>query len=197
VTRILVVDDHPLFRDGFAHMVRVMRPMWNLYFAESTSQALVTLHEVALDLIIIDVSLPGEDGFVLLKAMADLPSTLPRILISGRDDMAIRMRARASGARGFITKTATPNAIVDMIEAVLQGKTAFDQNIEGCMPVLTQRQIELLMFLAEGHGNKEIRHRLNIAERTVRAHLTELFQVLGAHSRMQALLRARELGLID
>jgi DNA-binding NarL/FixJ family response regulator len=62
--------------------------------------------------------------------------------------------------------------------------------------MLTARQIEVLMLLADGHSNKEIRHRLNIAERTVRAHLTELFQLLGAHSRMQALLRARELGLI-
>jgi DNA-binding NarL/FixJ family response regulator len=197
VARILVVDDHPLFRDGFAHMVRALRPMWTLHFSESTAQALVTLSKVALDLIIIDVSLPGEDGFVLLKAMAQFSSTMPRILISGRDDIAIRIRARASGAKGFIAKTATPETIVNTIDAVLLGETAFDQSIKGCMPALTNRQIELLMLLAEGHGNKEIRHRLNIAERTVRAHLTELFQILGAHSRMQALLRARELGLID
>ena len=65
------------------------------------------------------------------------------------------------------------------------------------MPVLTGRQTELLMLLAEGHGNKEMRHRMNIAERTVRAHLTELFHLLGAHSRMQAVVRARELGLIS
>jgi two-component system nitrate/nitrite response regulator NarL len=194
---ILVVDDHPLFRDGFAHMVRVLRPQWTLHFSESTAQALVILSKIGLDLIIIDVSLPGEDGFALLKAMVDISSAMPRILISGRDDAAIRMRARASGAQGFIAKTAAPDAIVSMIDDVLKGETAFDQSVKGHMPVLTQRQIELLMLLAEGHGNKEIRHRLNIAERTVRAHLTELFQILGAHSRMQALLRARELGLID
>ena len=55
----------------------------------------------------------------------------------------------------------------------------------------------MLGLLAEGHGNKEMRYRLNIAERTVRAHMTELFQLLGAHSRTQAMIRARELGLID
>jgi DNA-binding NarL/FixJ family response regulator len=62
--------------------------------------------------------------------------------------------------------------------------------------VLTTRQAEVLGLLAEGHANKEIRYRLGIAERTVRAHLTELFQVLGVNSRMQAVIRGRELGLI-
>jgi len=64
------------------------------------------------------------------------------------------------------------------------------------MPVLTARQAEVLALLAEGDANKEIRHRLSIAERTVRAHLTELFQLLGASSRMQAVIRGRKLGLI-
>ena len=84
-----------------------------------------------------------------------------------------------------------------MIDSVLRGDKIFNTGDPGNLPALTPRQIELLMLLAEGHGNKEIRHRLNIAERTVRAHLTELFQLLGAHSRMQALIRARELGLVD
>ena len=79
----------------------------------------------------------------------------------------------------------------------LAGGTAFADNRAANLPTLTPRQAEILSLLAEGHGNKEIRHRLGIAERTVRAHLTELFQVLGAHSRMQALIRAREFGLIE
>jgi DNA-binding NarL/FixJ family response regulator len=95
------------------------------------------------------------------------------------------------------TKTAAPETIVGTIDTVLNGGTVFDAGAgNGELPVLSERQTEVLMLLAAGHGNKEIRHRLNIAERTVRAHLTELFQVLGAHSRMQAVIRARELGLI-
>src|SRR3569623_371816 len=98
---ILLVADHPLFRDGFAQMVRVLRPHWTLSYAASSAEALSILSQIAPDL-----------------------------------------------------------AIVDM--------------------------------LAEGHGINEIRHRLCIAERTVRAHLTDLFQLLGAHSRTQALIRARD-----
>jgi DNA-binding NarL/FixJ family response regulator len=198
LVEILVVDDHPLFRDGFAQMARALRPDWTLHFSDSAAQALTVLPRVALDLVIVDVSLPGEDGFVLLKAVASFSAAIPQILISGRDDAAVRIRARACGARSFITKTAAPETIVGTIDTVLNGGTVFDTAPgTGELPVLTARQTEVLMLLAAGHGNKEIRHRLNIAERTVRAHLTELFQVLGAHSRMQAVIRARELGLID
>jgi DNA-binding NarL/FixJ family response regulator len=100
--------------------------------------------------------------------------------------------------KSFIAKTEDPETIASTIDAVLAGGTIFNsQHASGDVPELTGRQIEVLMLLAEGHGNKEIRHRLNIAERTVRAHLTELFHLLGAHSRMQAVLRAREWGLIS
>lgn len=194
MANILLVDDHPLFRDGFAHMVRVMRPDWTLHFAESATQALAWQARMPLDLVIVDVGLPGDDGFELVKAIAARAPTLPQMLISGREDAAVRMRARMSGVRSFIAKTTPPEDIARTIDAVLAGLTRFEDVAD--IPVLTARQTEILMLLAAGHGNKEIRHRLNIAERTVRAHLTDLFQLLGANSRMQALIRARELGLI-
>jgi DNA-binding NarL/FixJ family response regulator len=196
VTRILLVDDHPLFRDGFGQMATRLRPEWSLYFADNAAQALAIFAMVALDLAIVDVSLPGEDGFALFKAIANLSRLVPQILISGRDDAAVRIRARASGARSFISKAAAPETVISTIDAVLRGETVFDTAKGEVIPALTARQMEILMLVAAGHGNKEIRHRLNIAERTVRAHLTELFNVLGVHSRMQALIRARELGLI-
>lgn len=198
MVKILVVDDHPLFRDGFAHMVKILRPQWTLHFSENAASALFVLSKVALDLIIVDVTLPGEDGFALLKSIGECSAAIPQILISGRDDAAVRVRAQASGARGFIAKTSAPEKFVGTIDAVLGGATVFDGDYaEGDLPVLTTRQREVLTLLAAGHSNKEIRHRLNIAERTVRAHLTDLFQILNAHSRMQAIIRARKLGLID
>ena len=195
---ILLVDDHPLFADGFGAMVRGLRPDWTLHAAGSAAQALDALRTLAPDLAIIDVGLPGDDGFSLLAAIAGRWPSLPSILISGREDATVRIRARASGAGGFIAKTTAPQAIVGMIDVVLRGGTAFSDPVPtGAMPVLTVRQAEVLGLLAEGHANKEIRHRLAIAERTVRAHLTELFHLLGASSRMQAVIRARELGLIE
>ena len=199
MARILVVDDHPLFQEGLAQMLRGMRPGWSLVLAASASQALACLAEGPLDLAIVDIVLPDDDGFNLSRAILALHPDLPQILISGRNDAAVRVRARTCGARGFIAKTMPPDAIAAAIETVIGGGTAFDEPRagNGALPALTTRQAEILELLSEGHGNKEIRHRLGIAERTVRAHLTELFQLLQAHSRMQALIRARELGLIE
>ena len=149
---------------------------------------------MAPDVVIVDVGLPDDDGFTLVKTLAERAPSLPQIMISGRQDAAVRMRARLCGARGFIPKTTEPDEIASTIDAVLDGHMRFEDLSD--IPTLTSRQTEILLLLADGHGNKEIRHRLNIAERTVRAHLTDLFQLLGANSRMQALIRARELGLI-
>ena len=195
---ILIVDDHPLFSDGFTHMARSLRPAWSLRSAASAAAAMDALRAASPSLAIVDVGLPGDDGFALLWTIATGWPGLPVILISGRDDEAVRVRARASGAAGFIAKTATPEAIMGMVETVLHGGLAFSAGENtGAMPVLTTRQAEVLALLAEGHANKEIRYRLGIAERTVRAHLTELFHLLGANSRMQAVIRGRELGLIE
>ena len=195
---ILIVDDHPLFLQGFAHMANALRPEWSLHAAGCATQALTMLQTLAIDAVIIDVGLQGDDGFQLLKAIESQWPGLPAILISGRNDAAVLVRARASGAAGFIAKTAAPQAIAAAIDAVLLGGVAFSADDSTAdFPVLTTRQAEVLALLSEGHANKEIRHRLGIAERTVRAHLTELFQLLGANSRMQAVLRGRELGLIE
>ena len=201
VTGILIVDDHPLFTDGFVHMARALRPAWVLRCTADASLALEALSTPdgnAFSIAIVDIGLPGQDGFSLLKSIRLGWPALPVLLMSGREDAAVRVRARAAGAAGFIAKTTAPETIVGMVDRVLQGGHAFGPaDCAAAMPILTPRQAEVLALLAEGHANKEIRHRLGIAERTVRAHLTELFHLLGANSRMQAVIRGRELGLIE
>jgi DNA-binding NarL/FixJ family response regulator len=194
---ILIVDDHPLFSTGFTAMARVLRPGWTLQLAATSVEAHSLLRLHVPQLALVDVGLPGDDGFALVQSIAEVWPSVPAVLISGRDDAAVRVRARACGAAGFITKTAGPETIVSMLDIVLQGGTAFagGERAPG-VPALTSRQAEILLLLAEGCSNKEIRYRLGIAERTVRAHLTELFHVLGASSRMQAVIRGRELGLV-
>jgi DNA-binding NarL/FixJ family response regulator len=195
---ILIVDDHPLFSAGFADMARLLRPAWVMRSAGSAAEALQVLRAAPHTLAIVDIGLPDDDGFGLLKGIAGEWPELPVVLLSGRKDSAVRVRARASGAAGFIAKTESPEAIVGMVDAVLCGGSAFGEGEGGrCVPELTTRQAEVLALLAQGHANKEIRHQLGIAERTVRAHLTELFHLLGANSRMQAVIRGRELGLIE
>jgi len=195
---LLLVDDHPLFREGFAQMTRVLRPGWTLRLASSADDAHSMLAGgAAVDLIVIDINLPDRDGFRLCEEVR-AARHMPCVLISGREDESARVRARASGAGGLIAKSASPEDIVGLIDRVLGGGSAFDapHAADNALPDLTPRQAQVLELLAAGHGNKEIRHRLGIAERTVRAHLTELFQLLGVHSRTQAIIRAREMGMI-
>ena len=197
--QILLIDDHPLFVDGFVAMVRQSRPDWQVeafFTADAGCMALGGRSD--WDLAIVDIQLPDADGFETITRMADLNAAVPRIIISGREDEAARFRAQRAGASGFIVKSLTIDAMLGVMDRVLSGAMGFaDAAPDRDVPNLSQRQIDVLLLLAEGHANKVIRHRLGIAERTVRSHLTELYQALGAHSRVHAILRAREMGMIE
>src|SRR6202012_2322506 len=120
-----------------------------------------------------------------------------RVMISGRDDSAAKLRSRDCGASGFISKAWSPERILEMLENVLAGGVAFEAPVgDEAGKAITSRQLEVLTLLADGHSNKMIERRMNIAPRTVRAHLTEIFRLLECDGRMQAILKARQLGLI-
>jgi DNA-binding NarL/FixJ family response regulator len=196
--RLLLVDDHPLFLEGFAAMVERVRPHWSLSQAATGEEAVATLESRNADAVLLDVFLPDRDGFDLLHVLRARWPVLPIILISGRDHAAMEVRARSSTANGFVSKTTSGPEFVALIEAAMANHRTFACNTPPSdQPVLTPRQAQVLELLAAGHGNKEIRYRLGIAERTVRAHLTELFQLLGVHGRMPAVIKARALGLIE
>ena len=198
MTSIVLVDDHPLLRDGFAAMVGRHRPDWRLRAAGTAAEGLDALGDGrSIDLVIIDINLPDMDGFEAARAFAARAPLTPRVMISGREDAAARQRSRDCGASGFISKAAPPMRILGLLDQVLIGRTAFEPGIEAVATVaLTARQLQVLTLLAEGCPNKVIEHRMALAPRTVRAHLTEIFHALGADGRVQAILRARELGLI-
>ena len=194
--RLLLIDDHPLFVDGFATMIAAARPAWRFAAAHSSAAGCAAL-AAGVDLVLVDLELPDCDGFATVAAIAARDPLLPRIVISGRADAAARMRARGAGASGFIVKSLPPATMLAVIDDVLAGRCGFGGEVAAAtLPALSPRQLDVLTLLAEGHANKEIRYRLDIAERTVRAHLTDLFAALGVSTRVNAILRAREIGLI-
>lgn len=198
--KLLVIDDHPLFVDGFAMMMQHARPDWAVISAFHATEALTVMAaHTDFDLIIIDIQLPDHDGFETFAMIAALHPQAPRLIISGREDALAQLRAKQMGAKGFIVKSAPADEILRGIDSVMRGEACFSNAAADPDAVvrLTPRQIDVLGLLASGCANKEIRYRLNIAERTVRAHLTELFGILGVNSRVQAILRAREMGLIE
>lgn len=197
--RLLLIDDHPLFVDGFTTMLATARPGWSVTAAHSSAAGCACVapgERRSFDLVLIDLELPDRDGFATIAAIGAAAPLVPRIVISGRADAAARMRARAGGASGFIVKSLAPATMLAIIDDVAAGRCGFGGTADAALPCLSPRQLDVLTLLAEGHANKEIRFRLDIAERTVRAHLTELFAALGVSTRVNALLRAREIGLI-
>lgn len=194
----LLIDDHPLFRDGFATMLRRHRAGWTLRSANSGAEALGMLESGERpDVAIIDIQLPDSDGFDAARKIGQIAPMVSRVMISGREDSAARLRSRDCGASGFISKAWAPDRIIEALERVLAGGVAFEApTIPGEAPAITARQLEVLSLLAEGHSNKAIEQHMNIAPRTVRAHLTEVFHLLGVQGRVQAILEARRLGLI-
>lgn len=200
------MDDHPLYHAGLASVLLALRPEYRLLGASDAAAGLHLLDGRSdIDLVLVDIVLPGADGFEAVAQYGRAHPEVPRVLISGRDDAATLLRASRSGASGFVSKAWPAEQLVWVVEQVLAGASGFDTPV----PVeprafgkglrkqdLTLRQIEVLCLLAEGKSNKEIADRLEIADRTVRAHLTEMFQALGVASRVQAVLQAQQLGLV-
>ncbi len=201
---LLLVDDHPLYHAGLSSVLRTLKPDYHLLSASDCAAGLVALRtNPDIDLVLVDIVLPGADGY---EAVAEYGRTfphVPRVLISGREDKATFVRASRSGASGFVSKAWPVERFVALIERVLAGGTGFEEaghahvnGGPGRKQNLTLRQIEVLCLLSQGKSNKEIAHALDIAERTVRAHLTELFHALSVGTRMNAVLKAQQLGIV-
>ena len=201
---LLLVDDHPLYHAGLLSVLKSLKPDYVLLGASDCAGGLAVLKDNPdVDLVLVDIVPPGQDGFEAVAEYGRVFPHVPRVLISGREDKATLARATRSGASGFVSKAWPIERIVALIERVLAGGTGFDSNGHvtlnggsGRKQDLTLRQIEVLCLLSEGKSNKEIAHALDIAERTVRAHLTELFHALSVGTRMNAVLKAQQLGIV-
>lgn len=202
--RILIVDDHPLYREGLISALRSQMPGVEAMGADSAEDGLVLLETTPdADLVLIDLRLPGMDGFTALTAYGARFPLVPRMLISGDDDPRYVRRAFDLGASGFMPKSLSVQAVSEAIAVVLNGGV-FAPPASQPGPAaaaagpgsLTLRQIEALHLLGAGYTNREIARALDITERTAKAHVSAIFDALGADNRTQAVLAAQRLGLL-
>ena len=193
----LLVDDHPLFREGFIAAVRLKLPQLNFTVAGTVAQARVLAVKLQPDLVLSDWRLPDGDGLALLGEIGDLCPSSARVLLSGADDSRLPERARAAGLAAYIPKTLEPALLTLALERILQGDTFFpDTASTRAESVLTARQQDIVTLVAQGLSNKEIGRALDISERTVKDHLSLIFGRLGAVNRADAIARASARGLI-
>jgi two-component system, NarL family, nitrate/nitrite response regulator NarL len=199
VQRILVVDDHPLYREGMVSALRARLPELEVLGAGSAEEGMTILERHPdTDVVLIDLRLPGMDGFGALAAYAERFPTVSRVLISGQEGAEIVRRAFQAGASGFIPKSMNVDEVTAAIRRVLEGEVFVPSAGEKLAPdsALTLRQIEVLRLLGEGYTNKEIARALDITERTAKAHVAAIFEALGVDNRTQAVLAAQRSGYL-
>src|SRR5688572_10482064 len=202
--RLVIADDHPLFRGALREAVRGLFEPTNIAEAGSFDEVSKLLDAGGeVDLILLDLTMPGVRGFSgLMYLRAQYPS-VPVVVVSANDDPIVIRRCMDFGASGFIPKTLDTEDMRAAITQVLKGGvwTPPDINLDavvdaestelmGRLATLTPQQVRVLMMLSEGLLNKQIAYELSVLEATVKAHVSAILQKLGVESRTQAVIAA-------
>lgn len=214
--KILLIDDHALFREGMSHVLKGMPEAPEVYEAGSASEGLALADAQApFDLVLLDLHLPEEDGFSVLQRLHIAHPILSVIVLSASEDFQDAKRALDLGAMGYIPKSATSQVMLGAIRLVLSGgiylpplllsqwqsreasPSTPQREVAADYEGLTARQLDVLRLLAVGKSNKEIARDLGMAEGTVKIHITAIFRALGVVNRTQAVLTARRQGLVE
>ena len=202
--RLLIADDHPLFRGALREAVTGLFKEVDIAEA-GTFEEVTDLAERGgdVDLILLDLSMPGVRGFSgLMYLRAQYPS-LPVVVVSANDDPAVIRRCMEFGASGFIPKTLGIEALRQAVIRVLEGEVWTPPDVDlarqsddetaamiARLATLTPQQVRVLMMLSGGLLNKQIAYELGVSEATVKAHVSAILQKLGVESRTQAVIAA-------
>ena len=210
--KVLIVDDHSIVRDGLAALLEQVRPDLEVHQAEDTTVGLQLLDEIGdFDLLILDLLMPGVDGFEAISAFGLKRPDLPVIVLSSSEDPDDVRKAFASGALGYVPKSANQHVLLSAIKLVMNGdlyvpplvltKRSEGDTEPGYAPkavdkILTPRQLEVLILLCKGDPNKTIAAKLDLSEKTVKVHISWIFRALNVDNRLQAANIARAVKLV-
>jgi two-component system nitrate/nitrite response regulator NarL len=211
--KIIIVDDHPVLRGGLCALLLQIETDVAVLQAGSAEEGLALVAQNPdLDLVILDISMPGMDGFQAIAEFGRLRPELPVIVLSSSESPKDVRHALAQGALGYIPKSANQHTLLAAVRIVINGdlyvpplilddadiarSTQFRSRESTGRPVLTDRQTAVLRSVSEGRSNKEIAFELDLSEKTVKAHISAIFRILNVINRTQASKAGREKGLI-
>lgn len=210
--KLIVADDHPLFREALNAAIRNCVSDVTIVEAESlgTLQTAVADNPDA-DLLLLDLNMPGVSGFSALAWIRNNHPSLPTVIVSALDDPGVIRRAIHHGASGFIPKSSGIGIIEAGVRAVLDGDVWVPSEIDlsddgmdsdeesaaAALSSLTPHQFRVLMMLGDGLLNKQIAYELGVSEATIKAHLTAIFRKMGVNNRTQAILAVQQLQLAE
>jgi DNA-binding NarL/FixJ family response regulator len=206
-THLVVADDHPLFRDALRQAVATVVASARIDEAGSFEELTALLdRESDVDLILLDLSMPGISGFSgLIYLRAQFPA-IPVVIVSASDDAGTIRRSMDFGASGFIPKRFGVETLREAIGKVMNGDVWIPADIDMSaaadpdmtrlrdrLVTLTPQQVRVLMMLSEGLLNKQIAYELSVSEATIKAHVSAILQKLGVESRTQAVIAAAKI----
>jgi DNA-binding NarL/FixJ family response regulator len=199
--KVLIAEDHPLFRDAIREVIARLFAVrsWDFVCLEATEAKelfeIVGAHD-DLDLILLDLFMPGSNGLADLVMLRECEPGTPIVVISSLEDPSVVRRALACGAAGYVAKSAPKETMIEALQIVLDGgiyipvdavaRPATDA--AAAEEPLTPRQIAVLALLAQGRSNKQIAREMDISDVTVKAHMTAILRKLGVTTRAEAIV---------
>lgn len=194
--KILLVDDHPLMREGLSRLLAAESGLSVCGMAASVQEALSQVEIEKPDLVITDLSLPGRNGIELIKDLSATHPDVPIIVLSMHDELVYAERVLRAGGRGYVMKDSPPSRLLDAIHVVLEGGVFASQSVTNHflkalstvkgpavqgfpLERLTDREIEVFELIGQAKSNHEIARRLGISPRTLDAHRSHIREKLG------------------
>ncbi|RCL28466.1 DNA-binding response regulator [Pseudomonas sp. AFG_SD02_1510_Pfu_092] len=215
--KILIADDHPLFREAIHNVISDGFQGSEVMETADLDSALALTHQHDdLDLILLDLNMPGMHGLNGLITLRNEAPTTPVVIVSAEQEKQIVLQAITYGAVGFITKSSPRSQMIEAIEQILNGNVYLPPDIiraqkstssrrlsdapsfpPEMLQALTRKQLLVLERMTKGESNKQIAYTLDIAETTVKAHVSAILRKLNVHNRVQAILSAGDIDFAD
>jgi DNA-binding NarL/FixJ family response regulator len=209
--RVLIADDHPLFRKGMRAVVEALPEMEVAGEATTGEDAVALAASLEPDVILMDLQMPGGSGISATRTILNASPHIRILIVTLFDDIESVFTALRAGARGYVLKDAGEDAMARAIQAVGRGEAIFSPAIatrlmdyfaaphpavpKELFPSLTEREREVLRLIAQSHTNADIARQLSLSVKTVHNYVSNIFSKLQVADRAQAIVRAREAGL--
>ncbi len=211
--RVLLVDDQTLVRQGIKSLLELTESIRVVAEASDGVQALAMIPEIKPDVVLLDMRMPGKTGLDVLQELGGSKTLPPTIILTTFDDDSQVLAGIKAGAKGYLLKDVSLEQLVGAIETVAQGGSLVQPVVTQRLLAglermhnefasldrpdpLTDRETEILRLMAGGYSNKEIANSLNVAEGTVKNHVSNILSKLGVRDRTRAVLKAFELGIV-
>lgn len=201
--RILVVDDHPMMREGIAALVDRQTDMEAVGEASDGADAVAKFRDLRPDVTLMDVQMAGMNGLDAIEAIRAFAPGAKIIVLTTYSGDAKAVRALRAGAAGYLLKSCIRAELLGAIRSVHGGRRAMSPDIAHELAAhaldepLTERELSVLRLVADGHSNKVIAHRLELSVDTIKAHLKSVFAKLGVNDRTHAVTTATRRGFIE